>query len=145
MISKINQKIYEAGGVVGLNYANNNQTVAMHNTYPDWPIYGSETASAVHSRGIYNVTGRDNTNLQMSEYDNDEAKVGWGHSASDAWSFVIKNDFNAGEFVWTGFDYLGEPTPWNLSLIHIYNFLLHQFVIMEEFISAVGLEYHLQF
>ena len=113
MISKINQKIYEAGGVVGLNYANNNQTVAMHNTYPDWPIYGSETASAVHSRGIYNVTGRDNTNLQMSEYDNDEAKVGWGHSASDAWSFVIKNDFNAGEFVWTGFDYLGEPTPWN--------------------------------
>ena len=113
MISKINQKIYESGGVVGLNYANNSQTVAMHNTYPDWPIYGSETASAIHSRGIYNVTGRDNTNLQMSEYDNDEAKVGWGHSASDAWSFVIKNDFNAGEFAWTGFDYIGEPTPWN--------------------------------
>ncbi len=59
------------------------------------------------------LTGRDDNNLQMSEYDNDEAKVGWGHSASDAWQFVIKNDFNAGEFVWTGFDYLGEPTPWN--------------------------------
>ncbi|MFR2769131.1 MAG: hypothetical protein ACLTAI_12970 [Thomasclavelia sp.] len=28
-------------------------------------------------------------------------------------SFVIENDFNAGEFVWTGFDYIGEPTPWN--------------------------------
>lgn len=113
MISQINQKIYESGGVIGMNYANNNQTNAMHNTYPDWPMYGSETASAVHSRGIYNTTGRDNTNLQMSEYDNDEAKVGWGHSASDAWSFVIQNDFNAGEFVWTGFDYIGEPTPWN--------------------------------
>lgn len=113
MISQINQKIYEAGGVVGLNYANNSQTNSMHNTYKNWPLYGSETASAVHSRGIYNITGKDNSNLQMSEYDNDEAKVGWGHSASDAWDFVIKNDFNAGEFVWTGFDYIGEPTPWN--------------------------------
>lgn len=113
MISLINQEIYKSGGVVGLNYANNNATNAMHNTYGDWPIYGAETASAVHSRGIYSTTGRDNVNLQMSEYDNDSAKVGWGHSASDAWQFVIKNDFNAGEFVWTGFDYIGEPTPWN--------------------------------
>ena len=113
IISQINQKIYESGGVVGMNYANNSQTVSMHNAYPNWPLYGSETASSIHSRGVYNVTGRDNTNLQMSEYDNDEAKVGWGHSASDAWSFVIQNDFNAGEFVWTGFDYIGEPTPWN--------------------------------
>ena len=52
-------------------------------------------------------------NITLPEYDNDSAKVGWGHSASDAWSFVIQNDFNAGEFVWTGFDYIGEPTPWN--------------------------------
>ena len=113
IISQINQLIYESGGVVGMNYASNSQTVSMHNAYPNWPLYGSETASSIHSRGVYNVTGRDNTNLQMSEYDNDEAKVGWGHSASDAWSFVIQNDFNAGEFVWTGFDYIGEPTPWN--------------------------------
>lgn len=113
MLSQINQKIYEAGGVVGMNYANGDQTIAMHNTYSDWPLYGSETASAVHSRGVYNTTGKDDNTLQMSEYDNDEAKVGWGHSASDAWQFVIKNDFNAGEFVWTGFDYIGEPTPWN--------------------------------
>lgn len=113
MISQINQKIYEAGGVVGLNYANNDQTNAMHTTYSDWPLYGSETASAVHSRGVYSTAGRDDNILQMSEYDNDQAKVGWGHSASDAWQFVIENDFNAGEFVWTGFDYTGEPTPWN--------------------------------
>ena len=113
LISQINQKIYESGGVVGMNYANNSQTVSMHNTYGNWPLYGSETASAVHSRGVYSTSGRDNSILQMSEYDNDSAKVGWGHSASDAWSFVIQNDFNAGEFVWTGFDYIGEPTPWN--------------------------------
>lgn len=36
MISKIDQKIYESGGVVGLNYASNDQTVAMHNTYSNW-------------------------------------------------------------------------------------------------------------
>ena len=34
---KIDQKIYESGGVVGLNYASNDQTVAMHNTYSNWP------------------------------------------------------------------------------------------------------------
>ena len=113
LISQINKAIYESGGVVGMNYANADATVAMHNAYKDWPLYGSETGSAIHSRGVYSTSGRDNSILQMSEYDNDSAKVGWGHSASDAWSFVIKNDFNAGEFVWTGFDYIGEPTPWN--------------------------------
>lgn len=113
MLSKINQKIYEAGGVVGLNYADNSATNAVHNAFGDWPLYGSETASAVHSRGVYSTSGRDDNILQMSEYDNDAAKVGWGHSASNAWNYVIKNDFNAGEFVWTGFDYIGEPTPWN--------------------------------
>jgi len=112
-LNQINQKIFEAGGVIGMNYTNQSQTNSLHNTYPDWPLYGSETASAIHSRGIYNTKGQDYANLQMSEYDNDSAKVGWGLSASDAWSVVIQNDFNAGEFVWTGFDYIGEPTPWN--------------------------------
>ncbi len=51
--------------------------------------------------------------LQLPEFDNNSNKVGWGHSASDAWKYTIKHDYNAGEFVWTGFDYIGEPTPWN--------------------------------
>lgn len=39
--------------------------------------------------------------------------MSWGHSASQAWYYTITRDFVAGEYVWTGFDYLGEPTPWN--------------------------------
>ena len=58
-----------------MNYANNSQTVSMHNTYGNWPLYGSETASAVHSRGVYSTSGRDNSILQMSEYDNDSGLV----------------------------------------------------------------------
>ena len=109
----ISEVVDDNDGIVGLNYANENQVKAQREKHPDWTLYASETSSAVHSRGYYKTTGIDRTNLQISEYDNDTTKVGWGHSASDAWKFVIKNDYNAGEFVWTGFDYIGEPTPWN--------------------------------
>ncbi len=112
-VGKIDQIIHEAGGVVGFNYANATAFKNKHSQNPEWKLYGAETTSAIHSRGIYSTYGTDGTNLQLSEYDNDQAKVGWGHSASNAWSYVIENDFNAGQFVWTGFDYLGEPTPWN--------------------------------
>ena len=40
----------------------------------------------------------------------DTSAVGWGATASSAWYEVIKRDFIAGEYVWTGFDYIGEPT-----------------------------------
>ena len=43
----------------------------------------------------------------------DKSAVGWGATASSAWYEVIKRDFIGGTFVWTGFDYLGEPTPNN--------------------------------
>ena len=85
----------------------------MREKHPDWILYGSETTSAIHTRGEYGTFGRDNNKLAMSEYDNDSSRVGWGHSASKAWKDIIENDWNAGIFVWTGFDYIGEPTPWN--------------------------------
>ncbi|MEG0134135.1 MAG: glycoside hydrolase family 2 TIM barrel-domain containing protein [Clostridium sp.] len=109
----ISEVVDDNDGIVGLNYANANQVKAQREKHPDWKLYSSETSSAVHSRGYYKTTGIDRPNLQISEYDNNDTRVGWGHSASDAWKFVIKNDYNAGEFVWTGFDYIGEPTPWN--------------------------------
>lgn len=43
----------------------------------------------------------------------DKSKVGWGAVASDAWMRTLDRDNSMGEFVWTGFDYIGEPTPWN--------------------------------
>lgn len=112
-LDRIDQMITDSGGVVGKNYKTSAQLETQRRRHPDWKLYGSETSSALHSRGEYKTTGRDNTNLQMSEYETAATKVGWGHSASDAWKFVMMHDWNAGEFVWTGFDYIGEPTPWN--------------------------------
>lgn len=109
----ISKVVSENDGIVGFNYANENQFNTQRNNHPDWILYGSETSSAIHSRGYYKTKGIDYPNNQISEYDNDNTKVGWGHSASNAWKYTIKNDYNAGEFVWTGFDYIGEPTPWN--------------------------------
>ena len=109
----ISEVVSENDGIVGFNYADENQFNTQRNNHPDWILYGSETSSAIHSRGYYKTKGIDYPNNQISEYDNDNTKVGWGHSASNAWKYTIKNDYNAGEFVWTGFDYIGEPTPWN--------------------------------
>lgn len=113
VLDQIHDLITNAGGIVGKNYRTDSQMKNYRQNHPNWILYGSETASAIHSRGVYSTFGRDNTNLQMSAYDTNEARVGWGATASESWRRVIENDWNAGEFVWTGFDYLGEPTPWN--------------------------------
>lgn len=105
----------EAGGVVGLNYTNGSQYDSQHAASPDWIIYGSETASSVNSRGVYDRLGNGDAgqtdDKMLTSYDN--SHVGWGATASSAWYDVIQRDFVAGEYVWTGFDYIGEPTPWN--------------------------------
>lgn len=86
-----------------------------HAKYPGWVIYGSETASAVRSRGIYRfpaelplLTGED---CQCSSLDN--SVVGWGSSAMKSWRLDRDCPFCCGQFIWTGFDYIGEPTPYN--------------------------------
>ncbi len=86
-----------------------------HAKYPDWVIYGSETASAVRSRGIYRfpaelplLTGED---YQCSSLDN--SVVGWGSSAMKSWRLDRDCPYCCGQFIWTGFDYIGEPTPYN--------------------------------
>ncbi len=90
--------------IVGLNY-NPGLYDSQHASHPTWKLLGSETSSAVRSRGIY-----DNSNTQCSSYDNNV--VGWGQSAEDSWRDVNTRDFIAGEFIWTGIDYIGEPTPY---------------------------------
>jgi beta-galactosidase len=78
-----------------------------------WVIYGSETASCVSSRGVYHVPltyYEKDPSLQVSSYD----------TVAPPWAMCPDVEFNAqerlpnvlGEFVWTGFDYLGEPTPY---------------------------------
>lgn len=91
--------------VCGINY-NSNNLIVPHNLGK--PSYGSETTSALSSRGIYT---HDNTNLQCSSLDDD--KVSWGSYAADALKTHMENPYSGGMFVWTGFDYIGEPTPFN--------------------------------
>lgn len=105
--------ITAAGGVVGYNYAQGAAYDSARSNHSGWTIYGGETASHTNTRGVYDRIGNnvkaDDKLLTSYDY----SAVGWGAVASSAWYDIITRDFVAGEFVWTGFDYLGEPTPWN--------------------------------
>ncbi|MCU4674040.1 DUF4982 domain-containing protein [Catenovulum sp. 2E275] len=94
-----------------------------HNAHPDKIILGSETASALSSRGFYTfpVTdkisspardgmGGDSKAMHVSSYE--LYAVDFGSSADKVFKAVESHPFVGGEFVWTGFDYLGEPTPY---------------------------------
>ena len=89
--------------VVGINYNGNNQTYQT-----DRPIYGSETTSALSSRGVY---ATDSANMAYPSYDN--KAVSWGSTAAETVNAYLSSERSCGHFVWTGFDYLGEPTEWN--------------------------------
>lgn len=112
--TKIDEILANAGGVVGLNYSPGNYT-SNHNLQPTWPLVATETVSSINSRGVYYTTTQTSNpnehNHQCTAYDTHS--VSWGQRARAAWLPVIKNDFISGTFVWTGFDYIGEPTPWH--------------------------------
>ncbi len=85
----------------------------VHKNYPDLLLYGSETSSCTSSRGVYH--------LPIEKYKNHESKqvtsydlIGppWAYPPDVEFYFQDKNPHIMGEFVWTGFDYLGEPTPY---------------------------------
>ena len=87
-----------------------------HAEHPDWVMYGSETASLVSSRGIYHFP------LEQSVLcEEDEQCSSLGNSATSwgarSWEKCITDDRDAdyiwGQFIWTGFDYIGEPTPYH--------------------------------
>ena len=111
--NQVAEVVAQNGGVIGYNYSQ----ISHLNTGlgKNWKVYHSETASAVNSNGVYdrkdsNGDGNRGDKL-LTSYD--KSAVGWGAVASDAWLRVITHDAGTGEFVWTGFDYIGEPTPWN--------------------------------
>ncbi|BCM89724.1 beta-galactosidase BoGH2A [Abditibacteriota bacterium] len=85
----------------------------FHNRFPTMPMYGSETASAVATRGEY---VDDKEKGYVSNYD--QRGGGWANSAQDAWKALATRPFAAGGFVWTGFDYRGEPTPYGWPCIN---------------------------
>ena len=90
--------------------------------FPGKPIIGAETASALNSRGIYlqpstryqKLPGKDWAEGQQEFHQctaYDVSSAPWANTATEAWTAVRDRDFVAGTFLWTGFDYLGEPTP----------------------------------
>ena len=117
--------IYQSGALdlLGFNY--------KHADYDSFPknfkgekIIASESVSALQTRGHYDATSEDikfwppahnqpfdgNPDLTVSAYDNVAAY--WGTTHEESWKAVKKRDYIAGTFIWTGFDYIGEPIPY---------------------------------
>ena len=94
------------------------------------PLFGSETSSTVSSRGEYffpvpeSFNSKNNklglADFQVSSYD--FFVPSWATSPDSEFRGEERNPFVAGEFVWTGFDYLGEPTPYNADVSNLLNY-----------------------
>lgn len=94
------------GDVAGYNYMDP-QAEEFHKKHPDKPVMGTETVSAVGTRGIY-ITDR--TKGFVSSYD--PYTTTGRASAEGWWRFCNARPWLSGGFVWTGFDYRGEPSPY---------------------------------
>lgn len=92
--------------VVGFNYRTD-QIEAFHTAHPDVPVYGSETGSTVSTRGAY---ANDPVQQVVRAYDTEHPW--WASTAEAWWRIAAERPYIAGGFIWTGFDYRGEPTPY---------------------------------
>ena len=103
--------VSDAFDIIGFNY-NLNGPDGYHKEHPKRPLYGSETSSAISTRGAYSTDPMRNT---VNDYD---GMVPWGETAEEWWKFYGTRDWEAGGFAWTGFDYRGEPTPYGWPSIN---------------------------
>jgi beta-galactosidase len=107
-----NQKgVSESFDIIGFNY-NLAMPDEFHKNNPTRPVFGSETSSAISTRGIYSTDPLLNT---VNAYN---SVVPWGETAEEWWKFYGTRDWEAGGFAWTGFDYRGEPTPYGWPSIN---------------------------
>lgn len=109
------QKCADAVKLAGYNYSEKYYDT-HHKEHPDWIIYGSETSSIVQSRGVYHfplkagILAEDD--YQCSSLGN--SATSWGaKSMEDCVTIDRDKDYSMGQFLWTGFDYIGEPTPYH--------------------------------
>lgn len=98
--------------VMGFNY-NLNVIDEWHKAHPKTPSVGSETASTVSTRGVYET---DKLRNWVSAYDVNHTS--WSELAEQWWTFYAAREWLAGGFAWTGFDYRGEPTPYGWPSIN---------------------------
>ena len=108
--------------VIGFNY--HHQWVKdVPLNFPDKPFIFSESVSALATRGFYKMPSDSiftapkewwlpytDPSFMCSAYDNMHAS--WSSTHEETWDVVKHNDFVGGQFIWTGFDYIGEPTPY---------------------------------
>ncbi len=118
--------MYQSGvfDVVGLNY-HHEVYADFQKNYPGKAFIGAENMSALATRGHYDLPSDTmkfwpqrspmkyveggNPDYTVSAYD--QVAAYWGSSHETTWKIIKKHDFLSGLFVWTGFDYLGEPVP----------------------------------
>lgn len=110
----VNNNMAAVMDVAGFNYRPHKYP-ENYKKLPQQIILGSETASTVSSRGVYKFpvirqTMKKYDDHQSSSYDVEHC--GWSNLPEDDWIWHEDNAWGIGEFVWTGFDYLGEPTPY---------------------------------
>ena len=99
--------ITEVIDVMGFNYRDH-LIDDFHKKFPNMPIIGSETASTVSTRGEYI---KDDAAHIVPAYDT--TAPWWATTAEGWWPHFARQPFIAGGFIWTGFDYRGEPTPYS--------------------------------
>jgi beta-galactosidase len=101
--------------VKGLNYNIPGNLDSYHPGNPTVPIIGTEVGSTVTTRGIYT---NDTSAGYCASYDIQNSGVSWGEPAETWWQIYYARPWASGGFNWTGFDYRGEPTPYNWPCIN---------------------------
>jgi len=99
--------VSQAVDVMGFNYQQTRYD-AFHAAHPDVPLISTEDTSAFQTRGAWET---DLDAHVMAE--DDTMAADWGATHRDAWKMIAERPFVAGAFVWTGFDYRGEPSPFD--------------------------------
>lgn len=131
-VSRDNKVLTEGGlDLVGTNYAHG-RLPEFAKMFPGRAIIGTETNSSLHMRGSYRMPSeeilrwpRDDKDIlqispvyECSAYDNSTAN--WGSAHEETWKLVKNHDFFSGMFIWTGWDYIGEPTPFPWPAVSSY-------------------------
>jgi beta-galactosidase len=105
-VANVFNGVNEVIPVRGFNYRQY-AVAEYHRDHPTQPIIGTEMGSTVTTRGIY-----EKDSIRAYVPDQDITAPWWASTAETWWTLAATNDFWLGGFVWTGFDYRGEPTPY---------------------------------